>query len=60
MARHGFEIVERRGFALTPAGAYNRRLDPAGRTAGRRRRRPDAAAGRPSSTDVLYVARRTA
>jgi predicted TPR repeat methyltransferase len=57
MDRHGFEIVERRGFALTPAGAYNRDwMRPIAR-------RMDNLAARmprlaPVSTDVLYVCRR--
>jgi len=59
MARHDFEIVERRGFALTPSGAYNRSwIRPVAR------RVDDVAARMPRlatvSTDVLYVARRAA
>jgi len=57
LSRHGFEIVERRGFALSPAGAYRRnwlrqlarRVDDVGA------RLPRLAG---VSTDVLYVARR--
>jgi SAM-dependent methyltransferase len=57
LARHGFEIVERRGFALCPPGAYRRRwLRPVAR------RIDDLAAKVPwlagVCTDVLYVARR--
>jgi SAM-dependent methyltransferase len=57
MARHGFEIVERRGFAVTPSGAYARTwIRPIAR------RMDDVAARMPRlanvSTDVLYVARR--
>jgi SAM-dependent methyltransferase len=57
MARHRFEIVERRGFAVTPAGAYRRTwIRPIAR------RMDDVAAQMPRlanvSTDVLYVARR--
>jgi SAM-dependent methyltransferase len=59
LSRHGFRLVERRGFALLPQGAYRRRwLRPLARLI-------DAAATRipalaPVCTDVLYVARRTA
>jgi len=57
LARHGFEVVERRGFALSPAGAYHRNwLRPIAR------RVDDLAALTPQlsgvCTDVLYVARR--
>jgi hypothetical protein len=59
MARHGFEIVERRGFALAPAGSYRRTwIRPVAR------RVDDVAARMPRlssvATDVLYVARRAA
>jgi SAM-dependent methyltransferase len=55
--RHGFRIVERRGFALCPAGTYRRRwLRPVAR------RLDDLIARMPLlsgiATDVLYVARR--
>jgi SAM-dependent methyltransferase len=59
LAAHGFEIVERRGFALCPPGAYRRRgLRPLAR-------RLDGFAARHAvfagvATDVLYVARRSA
>jgi predicted TPR repeat methyltransferase len=57
LARHGFEIVERRGFAICPPGAYRRRwLRPIAQ------RIDDLAARLPwlagVCTDVLYVARR--
>ena len=57
LARHGFEVVQRRGFAVLPAGAYRRDwLRPLAR-------RTDALAARSArlsavATDVLYVARR--
>lgn len=58
LSRHGFTVVERRGFALLPQGAYRRRwFRPVARAI-------DAVATRlPGltrvSTDVLYVARRS-
>jgi SAM-dependent methyltransferase len=57
LAAHGFEVVERRGFALCPPGAYRSRpLRPL------LRRLDDEAARRGMlagvATDVLYVARR--
>jgi SAM-dependent methyltransferase len=57
LSRHGFEVVERRGFALSPAGAYHHNwLRPFAR------RVDDLAARAPRlsgvCTDVLYVARR--
>jgi predicted TPR repeat methyltransferase len=57
LALHGFDVVERRGFAIFPAGAYDRNwLRPIAR------RLDDLAARMPRlagvSTDVLYVARR--
>ena len=57
LARHGFEVLERRGFGLCPPGAYRARwLRPAAR------RLDDVAARRAAlsgmSPDVLYVARR--
>ncbi|GAA2595970.1 hypothetical protein GCM10010399_28210 [Dactylosporangium fulvum] len=57
LARHGFEVVDRRGFAVFPPGAYRRDwLRPVAR-------RADDLATRSShlsavATDVLYVARR--
>lgn len=57
LARHGFEVIDRRGFALCPAGAYRREwLRPMARRADDLMTR----AGRLSAiaTDVLYVARR--
>jgi SAM-dependent methyltransferase len=57
LARHGFELVERRGFALLPQGAYRRRwLRPLARLLDTATRIPALAA---LSTDVLYVAQRT-
>jgi SAM-dependent methyltransferase len=57
LGRHGFEIVERRGFAVSPPGAYRRRWLRAVA-----RRVDDLSAGLRSasaiSTDVLYIARR--
>ncbi|MEV6924666.1 methyltransferase domain-containing protein [Dactylosporangium sp. NPDC051485] len=57
LARHGFEVIDRRGFAVFPAGAYRREwLRPMARRAddlATRSRRLSAVA-----TDVLYVARR--
>ena len=57
LARHGFEVIDRRGFAVFPAGAYRREwLRPVARRAddlATRSRRLSAVA-----TDVLYVARR--
>jgi hypothetical protein len=57
LARHDFEIVEQRGFALAPSGAYTRAW-----TRPVARRVDDLAARMPRlasvSTDVLYVARR--
>jgi hypothetical protein len=57
LARHGFAVVERRGFAVCPPGTYRRRwLRPLVR-------RVDDLAARAAwlsgvATDVLYVARR--
>ena len=57
LSRHGFEVVERRGFALLPQGAYRRRwLRPLARLIDAATRLPALAA---ISTDVLYVAQRT-
>jgi len=58
LARHGFELVAARAFAVLPAGAYRRRwLRPVARLF------DDLAAELPFlwrwGTDVLYVARRT-
>ncbi|WP_238012590.1 SAM-dependent methyltransferase [Dactylosporangium sp. AC04546] len=57
LARHGFEVIDRRGFAVLPAGAYRRDwLRPMARRAddlATRSARLSAVA-----TDVLYVARR--
>lgn len=57
LARHGFEVVRRRGFAVLPAGAYRRpglhRIAPALDACALRTRIFDAMA-----TDVVYVARR--
>jgi predicted TPR repeat methyltransferase len=58
LARHGFEIVERRGFAVCPAGAYRKGwIRPIAR------RIDNVAARTPRlanvCTDVLYTARRT-
>jgi SAM-dependent methyltransferase len=57
LSRHGFEVVERRGFALLPQGAYRRRwLRPLARLIDATTRLPALSA---ISTDVLYVAQRT-
>ena len=57
LARHGFEVVERRGFALCPAGAYRREwLRPVARRADDLAARSGRLSG--VATDVLYVARR--
>ena len=57
LARHGFEIVERRGFALCPPGAYRRNwLRPVAQRVDDLAARMPALAG--LCTDVLYVARR--
>jgi SAM-dependent methyltransferase len=57
LSRHGFEIIERRGFTLLPQGAYRRRwLRPLARLIDTTTRLPALAA---ISTDVLYVAQRT-
>jgi predicted TPR repeat methyltransferase len=57
LARHGFEIVERRGFAIFPPGAYRRRwLRPVARWVDDLAARSPLLAG--VCTDVLYVARR--
>ncbi|GAA1792070.1 hypothetical protein GCM10009682_12610 [Luedemannella flava] len=59
LARHGFAVVERRGFALCPPGAYARRwLRPVARLVDGVAWRVPALAG--VATNVLYVARRTA
>jgi hypothetical protein len=57
LARHGFEIIERRGFALCPPGSYRKKwLRPIAQ------RLDDLAVRLPMlagvCTDVLYVARR--
>ena len=56
LARHGFEVVARRGFALATQGCYRNRL-----LRGASRRLDDALAAPLGglATDVLYVARRT-
>jgi predicted TPR repeat methyltransferase len=58
LARHGFEIVERRGFAVCPSGAYRK-----GWIRPLARRIDNSAARTPRlanvCTDVLYMARRT-
>jgi predicted TPR repeat methyltransferase len=57
LARHGFEVVQRRGFALCPAGAYRREwLRPVARRADDLAARSASLSG--VATDVLYVARR--
>jgi SAM-dependent methyltransferase len=57
LARHGFEIVERRGFAVCPPGAYRKGwLRPVARRLDDLATRLPWLAG--VSTDVLYVARR--
>ena len=57
LARHGFEVVQRRGFALCPAGAYRREwLRPVARRADDLAARSGRLSG--VATDVLYVARR--
>jgi SAM-dependent methyltransferase len=57
LARHGFEIVERRGFAIFPPGAYRRRwLRRLARWVDDLAARSPLLAG--VCTDVLYVARR--
>ena len=57
LARHGFEVVERRGFALCPPGVYRRRwLRPVARHVDNLVARLPWLAG--ACTDVLYVARR--
>jgi hypothetical protein len=57
LARHGFEVVERRGFAIFPPGAYRRRwLRPLARRLDNLAARLPALSG--ICTDVLYVARR--
>jgi SAM-dependent methyltransferase len=54
---HGFELVERRGFALCPAGVYRMRaLRPVARLIDDVSSRSRALSG--VATDVLYVARR--
>ncbi|GAA1735178.1 polysaccharide biosynthesis C-terminal domain-containing protein [Luedemannella helvata] len=58
LARHGFTVVERRGFAVCPPGAYARRwLRPVARLVDGLAWRIPALAG--VATTVLYVARRT-
>jgi predicted TPR repeat methyltransferase len=57
LARHGFEVVDRRGFAVFPAGAYRRDwLRPMARRADDLATRSRRLSG--VATDVLYVARR--
>jgi SAM-dependent methyltransferase len=57
LARHGFEIVQRRGFALCPPGSYRKRwLRPIAQWVDDLAARLPALAG--VCTDVLYVARR--
>ncbi|WP_432831724.1 SAM-dependent methyltransferase [Dactylosporangium sp. CA-092794] len=57
LARHGFEVIDRRGFAVLPAGAYRRQwLRPVARRADDLASRSRRLSG--VATDVLYVARR--
>nr|BFE65149.1 hypothetical protein GCM10020063_096750 [Dactylosporangium thailandense] len=57
LARHGFEVIDRRGFAVFPAGAYRREwLRPMARKADDLATRSRSLSG--VATDVLYVARR--
>ncbi|WP_432980054.1 methyltransferase domain-containing protein [Dactylosporangium sp. CA-233914] len=57
LARHGFEVIDRRGFAVFPAGAYRREwLRPMARRADDLATRSRRLSG--VATDVLYVARR--
>lgn len=58
LARHGFTVVERRGFAMVPQGWYDRRwLRPAARLVDEVGARIPVLGG--LAVDVLYVARRT-